>query len=205
TDEQIQIAREGSDPNYYANTRWIEEIYKSSAPQQKHNLSLNGGMGKSNYYLAYGYLNQGGLITGDNFKSNRHNVRARINTTVFDRLSIDANVGYVDRSYLSSSENTGTSSGPLNAAMAISPLVPVRFTTGGWGYHGGQRNPIAITTAGGTDNFDSQEFTGNLQASLRIIDGLHLRGQYGQVRYHTRRTVYNQTIDYIDPNGTLVY
>lgn len=205
TDEQIQIAREGSDPNYYANTRWIEEIYEDYAPQQAHNLTVNGGMGKSAYYLAYGYLNQGGMVTGDNFNSHRHNIRGRFNTTLFDRLELDGNVGYVDRNYLASSENPTTNGGPLNAAMAISPLVPVRFTTGGWGYHGGQRNPIAMTTDGGTDMFNSQEFTGNMQATLHLWDGLRLRGQFGNVRYHTRRTIYNQTIDYIDPFGNLVY
>lgn len=205
TDEQIAIAREGSDQNYYANTNWIDEIYKNSAPQHNHNLSLNGGIGQSSYYLSYGYLNQGGLITGDNFNSNRNNLRLRFNTKVFDRLNIDGNVGYVDRNYISSSEGTATSSGPLNAAMAISPLVPVRFTTGGWAYHGGQRNPIAMTTDAGDDKFDSQEFTGNIQATLKLFDGLQLRGQYGQVRYHTRRTIFNKTVDYIDPNGTLVY
>src|SRR5690606_27079916 len=41
TDEQIQIARDGSDPNYYANTNWIDEIYKSGAPQHNHNLTVN--------------------------------------------------------------------------------------------------------------------------------------------------------------------
>ncbi|SFC68147.1 TonB-linked outer membrane protein, SusC/RagA family [Parapedobacter composti] len=205
TDEQIRIAREGSDPDYFANTRWIDEIYNSHAPQHSHNLSVNGGMGQSTYRLAYGYLNQGGMVTGDNFNSHRHNIRARFNTTLFDRLTIDGNVGYIDRNYLASAENPSSTGGPLNAAMAISPLVPVRFSTGGWGYHGGQRNPIAVTTDGGTDKFNSQEFTGNLQASLHIWDGLRLRGQLGNVRYHTRRTVMVNTIDYIDPYGELVY
>src|SRR5690606_32899037 len=28
TQEQIQVARDGSDPNYFANTDWIDEVYK---------------------------------------------------------------------------------------------------------------------------------------------------------------------------------
>ncbi|WP_066753244.1 SusC/RagA family TonB-linked outer membrane protein [Sphingobacterium populi] len=60
TDEQIAIARNGSDPNYFANTNWIDEVYRSSAPQQNHNLSLNGGSDNTQYYASYGYLNEGG-------------------------------------------------------------------------------------------------------------------------------------------------
>lgn len=43
TDADIETARNGSDPNYFANTNWIDEIYKPSAPQQNHNISVNGG------------------------------------------------------------------------------------------------------------------------------------------------------------------
>ncbi|HEY8957025.1 SusC/RagA family TonB-linked outer membrane protein, partial [Chitinophaga sp.] len=64
TQEQIDIAKNGSDPNYYANTNWLKEIYKSSAPQQSHTLNLSGGANNINYYLSYGFLKQGGLITG---------------------------------------------------------------------------------------------------------------------------------------------
>src|SRR5690606_32011840 len=86
TDEQIEIARNGSDPNYFANTDWIEEVYRKSAPQQNHNLSLNGGNDKTQYYASYGYLNEGGLVVGDNFKAHRHNARLRLNTQILDRL-----------------------------------------------------------------------------------------------------------------------
>lgn len=44
SEEQIGIARDGSDPNYFANTNWIDEVYRKSAPQQNYNLSLQGGM-----------------------------------------------------------------------------------------------------------------------------------------------------------------
>ncbi|MBE7179087.1 MAG: TonB-dependent receptor plug domain-containing protein, partial [Mucilaginibacter polytrichastri] len=43
TADQIQKARDGSDPNYFANTNWPNALIKSSAPQQEHNLSVAGG------------------------------------------------------------------------------------------------------------------------------------------------------------------
>src|SRR5690606_35882616 len=92
TAEEVAIARDGSDPNFFANTNWIDEVYRKSASQSAHNLSINGGTESTNYYLSYANLNEGGLLTGDNFHAKRHNVRARINTVLLDRLSIDANV-----------------------------------------------------------------------------------------------------------------
>jgi len=202
TTEQIEIARSGSDPNYFANTDWIEEVYKKSAPQQSHNLSINGGSENLNYYASYGYLKEGGLVVGDNFNANRHNVRLRLNTTLLDRLQIDGNLGYVDRKTMGSASGTGA----LSAATSIRPLVPVRFTNGSWGYHGGQSNPVAIASDGGTNEFGSQEITANLNGTLNIIDGLNLKAQYGLVRYNSKRNTFLKTIDYFSPDdNSLIY
>ena len=206
SDEEIEIARNGSDPNYYANTDWMEEIYKDYAPQQSHNLSVSGGAENINYYLSYGYLKEGGLVAGDNYQANRHNIRAKLSTTFLDRLDVTANLGYIDRGYTGSSEGVGSGSGPLYAATQIVPLVPVRFTTGGWGYLGGQRNPVAVTTDGGTDDFASQEFTANLNASIELFNGFRLRGQYGLIRSNSKRTIFSKTINYYSPiDGSIIY
>ncbi len=206
TDEQIETARNGSDPNYFANTKWIDEIYKASAPQQSHMLNLSGGANNINYYLSYSYLKQGGLVTGDNFHAKRHNVRLRVNTTVFDILQLDANIGYIDRNQTGSSAGVDFDAGPLYSAHQISPLVPVRFTNGSWGYHGGSQNPIAVTTDGGTNTFTSQEITANLQATLNITKDFRLRGQYGLVKYNSLRDIFSKTINYYSPvDNSLIY
>lgn len=199
TDEEIEIARSGSDPNFFANTDWIDEIYRKSASRSAHNVNINGGTESTNYYLSYGSLNEGGLLTGENFNSKRHNVRARVNTTLFDRLRIDANLGYVDRNYSGTARGTGSSTGPIYSAMQSHPLIPVRFTTGQWATNNDLPNPVALATDGGTNDFASQEFTGNLSASLEVFNGLTLKGQYGMVRSNSRRDILTRTIAYYHP------
>ncbi|WP_129714849.1 TonB-dependent receptor [Pedobacter sp. SYP-B3415] len=199
TPAQIEVARNGSDPNFFANTDWISEIYKDNAPQQNHNFNLSGGADKTNYYLSYGYLKEGGFITGDVYGAKRHTVRARVSTTVFDRLNIDATIGYIDRAYSESNESTNSTGGPLSVAQYISPLVPVRFTNGSWGYGGGARNPLAVVTDGGYNDFSSQEITANLQATLNITNSFRLRSQYGLVRSNSLREIFTKTIDYVSP------
>lgn len=202
TQEEIQIARDGSDPNNYANTNWIEEVYEDYAPQENHNLTVNGGKDNVNYYLSYGYLKEGGLVIGDNFKSQRHNVRLKLNTTVFDRLDVNANIGYIDRTYTGSSNGTG----PLYNALTIIPLVPVRNTDGGWGYIGGSSNPVAVANDAGTNDFASEEFTGNIEATLHLSDDFRLKARYGLVKYNSRRNVFERTINYYSPEtGDLLW
>lgn len=206
TEAEIETARTGADPNYFANTNWVKEIYKKRGTQQNHNVSLNGGAKNLTYYLSYGHLREGGLITGDNYQSKRNNARLRLSTTLVDRLDLDANLGYINRDYQGSSEGVGSGSGPLYAALQILPLVPVRFTTGGWGYIGGQRNPVAVTTDGGTNDFRSQEVTANMSGTLRLFDGFRLRGQYGLVSYNSKRTIFSKTINYYSPlDNSLIY
>ncbi|MCT1531602.1 SusC/RagA family TonB-linked outer membrane protein [Sphingobacterium daejeonense] len=202
SEEQIEIARNGSDPNYFANTNWIDEVYKKSAPQQNYNLSLQGGSDKTSYYASYGYLGEGGLVIGDNFKAGRHNARLRMSTEILDRVQLDGNLGYVDRgTYGSASGND-----PLSMATSIRPLVPVHFTNGSWGYHGGQSNPVAIATDGGTNNFTSQEITANISATINLMKGLDLRGQYGLVKYNSKRNRLLKTINYYSPDDDkLIY
>lgn len=205
TEEQIEIARNGSDPNYFANTDWIKEVYKDHAPQHGYNLNINGGGNNMNYYLSYGYLSEGGLVVGDNFKAGRHNLRMRLNTTLVDRLKLDAIVGYIDRDVNSNSGGNGGRD-LLSSATSIRPLVPVRFTNGSWGYHGGQSNPVALAQDGGFNDFGSQEVTANVSATLNILEGLDIKGQYGLVRYNSKRTVLDKTINYYSPdNNQLIY
>ena len=202
TDEDIEVARKGSDPNYFAKTDWIEEIYKDYAPQQNHNISINVGKEDFNYFASYGFLKEGGLVTGDNFKANRHNVRVKFNAKLLDRVDVAANLGYIERDYTESSAGTGV----IYSAHSILPLVPVRFTTGGWGYLGGQRNPVAIATDGGTNDFGSQELTANLSGTLNLFDGFRLRGQYGLIRSNSKRTIFSRTVNYYSPeDGSLIY
>ena len=202
--DYFEIVRNGSDPNFFANTNWIDEIFRKSAERSAHNVNVNGGSESTNYYLSYGNLNEGGLLTGENFQGKRHNVRARLNMTLLDRLNIDANMGYVDRNYTGTGNDASNGTGPLYWAMQISPLVPVRFTTGNWATNNDMPNPVAVATDGGANHFQSQEFTGNLSASLEVLTGLTLKGQYGLVRSNSRRDILRSTLTYYHPDDNRV-
>ena len=181
-------------PNDYSNTDWIDEIYKKSAFQTNHNLSIRGGTAKSGYFISYGYLDQEGLVVGDAFNSHRHNARMSVNTEVFDRIKITSNVSYVD--FFRSEAGYSGTSGVFRLAQRISPLLPVKWqqqnedgtwSDTDWYSFGMVRNPVDVAYNSGTEERKTRTFNGIVGADIRIIDQLHLAGQYA-VNYYTRET-----------------
>ena len=52
-DEAFEAYDRGDSPNDYSNTDWVKEVYKKSAMQTGHNISVRGGTEKSGYYMSY--------------------------------------------------------------------------------------------------------------------------------------------------------
>jgi len=200
TDEQIQIAREGSDPDYFANTNWADALLKDYAPQQNHNISLNGGTSDLSYYASYGHLNQEGLVVGEQYWANRNNARLRLNSQkLLGLLDLDINLNYIDREQNQPAGGTDHNTGPIYTTLTMSPIDPVRFSNGTWGYGGGSSNPVAIATDGGYNNFTSQDFYGNIAGTVHILKNLSVRAQYGLNAINQLRSTFSRKIDYFYP------
>jgi TonB-linked SusC/RagA family outer membrane protein len=202
TAEDIQKAKDGTDPDYFANTNWPKALFKSTAPQQEHNLSVNGGTQDVTYYLSYGRQDQKGLVAGDQYKFWRNNIRARLSAVrLFNFVDLDGNLGYIDREQNQPAGGTDGDQGPIYTSLTMSPLNPVKFTNGKWGYGGGSSNPLAIATDGGSNNFRSQEVTGNVSAKIHIWKNLDFTGQYGTNIINQRRSIFSRKIDYYYPDS----
>ncbi|WP_192350108.1 TonB-dependent receptor [Algoriphagus sp. Y33] len=199
--EDIQKVIDGSDPNFSANTNWIEEVFRTRAPQHQTNVSVSGGAENLSYLVSYGHLNQDGLVIGDAYSSKRNNLRFKLNTTLLDVVDLNANIGYIDRVYHSPQWATEAAGGVIRGALTISPLVPVRYTNGEWGYGGGSNNPVAIATDGGSNVFSSQEFTANITAQINLHKNLSIKGQYGQVMSNSRRETFVKKVVHRHPDS----
>jgi len=205
TDAQIDVARNGSDPNYFANTNWNKALIKDYAPQQNHSINVNGGSSDFNYYFSYGRENQDGLIAGDQYSFAKNNARVKLSAIkLLSLLDVDLNLGYLDRNQNQPASDTDGGAGAIYTAFTSSPLTPVRFTTGTWGYGGGSSNPLAIATDGGFNNFFSKEFTTNITGTLHIIKGLDIKSQYGLVATSQKRKTFNRRIDYFNPQTNAI-
>ncbi len=179
-------------PNDYSNTDWISETYKRYATQQNHNFNIDGTSGKSSYYMSYGFLEQTGLIVGDPYYSNRHNVRLRLNTAVSGWLKLDGNISYIDF-YRRDAGGSGTG-GVFRLTQRISPLLPVKWQLptddGGWKdspywSYGSVSNPVRTAYESGYTKNYSRTFNGNFNGTLLLGEGMNINTQYAY-NYYTR-------------------
>lgn len=200
TDAQIEVARNGSNPNYFGNTDWPHALIKDSAPQQNHNVNVSGGGKDLTYYFSYGRENQDGLIVGNQYKLAKNNARLKLGTVnLLNILNVEANLGYLDYDQNQPAANTDAGGGAIYTSLTMSPLNPVRFTNGTWAYGGGSSNPVAMSTDGGYNNLVSKEFTSNLSARIHILKNLDVASQYGLRSTNQRRSTFTRTIQYFDP------
>ena len=184
----------GDSPNDYSNTDWVKEVYKKSAMQTGHNISVRGGTEKSGYYMSYGYLDQDGLIIGDPFSSKRHNARLIMNTELYARLKLNGNISFVDF-YRQENGVSGTT-GVFRTVQRVSPLLPVKWKeqneNGEWVdtdhyAYTSLMNPVDIAYNSGYNKRNSRTFNGQINASLKVINDLYINGQYA-ANYYTRDT-----------------
>lgn len=182
----------GDSPNEYSNTDWVNEVYKKSAMQTGHNVSVRGGTEKSGYYMSYGYLKQDGLIVGDPFSSRRHNARLSMNTELYDRLKLNGNISFVDF-YRQENGVSGTT-GVFRTVQRVSPLLPVKWKqqneNGEWVdtdhyAYSSLMNPVDIAYNSGYNKRNSRTFNGQVNASFKVLEGLFINGQYA-ANYYTQ-------------------
>ena len=84
--EEIELFKNGSDPDNYPNSDFINSVLKKSSAQTGHNITLSNGIGASNYLLSLGYLYQNGIIEENNH--NRYNLRLNVVSESVRKLSL---------------------------------------------------------------------------------------------------------------------
>ncbi|NDV84317.1 TonB-dependent receptor [Bacteroides sp. 51] len=67
-------------------TDWYDAVLKNTAPQQQHNVSISGGAGKVDYYVNFGYTDQGSFFRTNSANYNRYNLRTNLNAQMTKHL-----------------------------------------------------------------------------------------------------------------------
>ncbi len=101
----------------------MKEFYRTGI-YTNNSLSVTGGTDKSGYLLSYSYLNQTGIVPNDDYK--KHNLFAKFNTTIFDKLTATFQLGYSNAEKNTLPEGYGLTSPllVLNAAPVSYDLKP---------------------------------------------------------------------------------
>lgn len=203
-EDSFKKVTDNTDPNYFANTDWLDEVLNSYAPQQNYSLSLNGGIGSSGYMLSYRYFDQKGLTVGSSTGEQRHNVRFKMNTKLIDRLTLSSNISYTSRKVTSPINSLTSGGGAIYNAMRIAPNAPVRYTDGTWAYGGGNTNPVAILNDGGRSNVSTEEFSLLEVLKLDILKGWDVTATYNLTSTNGYKDILKKTITFVNPEDQSV-
>ncbi|GBU07784.1 hypothetical protein AwDysgo_11150 [Bacteroidales bacterium] len=175
TADEIEKFRNGSDPDNYPNTDWLDLFYKNGL-QHSHRAEVSGGSEKTTYMFSLGYLSQDGVIDIANFK--RYNARANISTQI-KRASINFNLSHT---YGNTIEPVGIIGGDMYQIFRqigrIAPFVPYKYSNGYYGYMN-DGNPLAWMDSEMKRQEQYRTTRGVASVSYELLEGLKIQEVIG--------------------------
>lgn len=178
TPEQISAFRNGG-----TNDKWINDVYKTAAPQQSHNLSFSGGNDKTSVLFSFGYMNQNSLFQGPSFGLSRYNGRLNVEHQLTKNFKISANVAYAR---VEVKDNAYWTDWILEQVMRMPPIYPIMIN-GKYNYPSGSNsNSLARLETGGYRQNSNDDLSGVVNGELTIVEGLKLKAMAGGQLYENR-------------------
>ncbi|NME70585.1 SusC/RagA family TonB-linked outer membrane protein [Flammeovirga aprica] len=203
TDEEIEMARNGSDPYRYANTDWADETFKDGAFFQNHQLSLSQKVGNTQYLASVGYLDQKGIMYGTS--AERINYRLNMRSKLGKGFTFGANFfGAMKKSEESADTDD---QGVMRLIANSSPLVPVFNQDGSWGSASGNpyeintKNPVFYATEASRKYNNSNKTTLNPYLEFQPVKGLTIKTNLSYSFTQGLNKSHKNTFQLTDPDG----
>jgi TonB-linked SusC/RagA family outer membrane protein len=187
-----------------ANYDWLGMYFRDYSIQQKHNINVEGGDEKTQYYISGGFLDQPGIYEWGNDKYNRHNVVGNVSTQVANWLNFNFNAKYA-RTYTDHPNGGlwgGGRTGVWQGFNVLWPTMP-RWNHEPDNYYSSKANPIEVLMEEclrtETDNNNFHFTLGGVLEPLKEWETT-IRYTYN---YRAGKTVTPEGPIYVDvPNGT---
>ena len=107
------------------NTSWVDAIY-GKGHMQKHNIGFNGGNQNGNYYLSLTYLDNNGMIKGDNDIYRRMTATINAEYQIKPWLKVGT-TNQIEKYNVRSVSESNEYGGMLTAVLQMDPLTPVTY------------------------------------------------------------------------------
>ena len=169
-------------------TDWQKEIFHR-ASLQSHNIAARGGSDKMSYFLSAGYLNQGGIVGGnDKSRYSRGNFTANLNFDLTSRIKFILNTTGVILDSRGVQENSFNSviGSALNFDPTVSVLNTVPNTVGKYGFSNLLLSEIfnPLTKLDNTYNKNvGNKLYGKAELQYDVIKNLKLTTRFGYTKY----------------------
>ena len=107
-------------------TDWLKETFES-APMQKHSISISGGNDKITYLGSISYLDQKGIVLGDQDHYKRYSGMFNGSVQATKWLKMTSSI-QLNRSIRDSFQENDESRGVISNALMMDPLTPIIYT-----------------------------------------------------------------------------
>ncbi|MEY8706629.1 TonB-dependent receptor [Bacteroides faecichinchillae] len=204
--EDVELFRNGLDPELFPNVDWMNLILKKGAPIYRATVDLSGGGTTARYFVSASYVDEGGMYKTDkglkeydtNANYRRWNYRMNIDLNLTKTTLLKVGVsGSLDKQ----NQPGGSASQIWISALSYNPIAtPVKYKDGKWAAQGtnNQINPwFLVTQMGYAEKWNNKiQTTVNLEQDLKFItEGLKFYGRFG---YDTNTYNTNSHIKYPD-------
>lgn len=195
TSEMLEALRTGSDPDHFANTDWVGEMFRT-APMHQHHLSVTGGSKDVHYMVSTQYFKQEGILK--NTANQRFNFRSNVDAKlgiVKIGLNLSGSRQNIEEPTTSVTEDVGLM---RYLTWYTRPTVPVTYSNGHYGYEDGNpfisssvfKNPVYALNKGYKDN-KHYRFDGQFFGEIDIWKGLKFRSSLAYKYYMNDTSTYN--------------
>lgn len=178
TAEQIELYKNGSQPDLYPNTDWYNEVLDKTAPQKDFSVNITAPGKTTKYYMGLNYFDQNSLVPGRTQKR----INAKLNTEteiVKDLLKIGSNFSFLKQDY----DRDGSAISWWEMGRGL-PLTVLKHSDGTWGsISNGQpnatianNNQMRAITEGGRGNNRDNYLQAAINGSLTPLKGLSIDG-----------------------------
>lgn len=196
TPDEIEKFRNGSDPDNYPNTDWLDLFYRGSGIQQSHYVDVTGGAEKTQTLFSLGYFAQDGIV--ESSWLNRYTTRFKISTKIGSRLTVNGNLSYNLENFSEpTNPYTKDFAGMLWQINRIGRNVPYKYSNGYYGYYD-DGSPMAWLESGSNNRNRAHYLRGVVDADLEIINGLHFKPLLGYRLDLNQTKTYIKDIQYYD-------
>lgn len=191
---------------FYTPDNWADETFSNNL-RQEYNLNISGGNDKGTYYMAFGFLDDQGVISGSGLT--RVNGRLKADYKVTEWLKVGGNFSYVnsESNYPAEQTNSSSSGNAFYIANNIAPVYPMyvrnadgsiatvngltRYDYGDGVSSNGNRSFMSIANPAGDLKYNKTEYLRDIMganwfAEITPLKGLVLTARFGMNIENTR-------------------
>lgn len=189
--------------SYGEGTDWQSKIFNNSAKRVNHELSFSGGNENSTYFMSFGLQDTEGIVATDISNSIKKSVRLNTTHKINKYLTIGQNFMYTNIKNVGVGSMNTEFGGVMGSALMLDPTTPYIVTDptkvaqlealSPWIVRDPNGNPYGISNVVGQEivnpsaliqtqrgNFGwSDDFIGNLNLELNLIEGLKFKTVVG--------------------------